>query len=37
MPEHGELHFSRVFDAPRELVFASLDRFAAHLAGRAAA
>ena len=24
MPEHGELHFSRVFDAPRELVFACM-------------
>ena len=24
MAEHGELHFSRVFDAPRELVFACM-------------
>ncbi len=24
MPEYGELHFSRVFDAPRELVFACM-------------
>ncbi len=24
MPEHGELHFSRVFDVPRELVFACM-------------
>jgi uncharacterized protein YndB with AHSA1/START domain len=24
MPEHGELHYSRVFDAPREIVFACM-------------
>jgi hypothetical protein len=36
MPDHRELHFSRVFDARRELVFASLDRSAAYLAGLAA-
>jgi uncharacterized protein YndB with AHSA1/START domain len=24
VPEHGTLHFSRVFDAPRELVFACM-------------